>query len=200
MRSGPAPGKVFELRQDEMIIGREVSVDIVINDAEVSRKHARLVPQHGGFIIEDLGSTNGTFVNGQRLMGPHMLRSGELISIGENVSLAFEASQYDQGATMVSGSAGYTPTVQAPSPGVYQPVEPAYSGQVPPGPADDYSPPDLDFYQPDYDEEKKSSNTWLYVGIGLAVVLICICVAGVTAFDLLDLYCEAPFDQIFNCP
>ena len=91
MRSGPTPGKIFELTGNELIIGREVGNHIVINDSEVSRKHTRLVAQQGGYVIEDLGSTNGTFVNGQRLMGPHMLRHGELISIGDNESLSQHA-------------------------------------------------------------------------------------------------------------
>jgi pSer/pThr/pTyr-binding forkhead associated (FHA) protein len=90
MRSGPNPGKTFELSEGEATIGRDITNAIVINDAEVSRRHARLSPQAGGYVLEDLGSTNGTFVNGQRLMGPHLLRPGELVLLGENVSLAYE--------------------------------------------------------------------------------------------------------------
>jgi len=101
MRTGPTPGKIFELITNELYIGREVTNDITIDDAEVSRKHARLIMQAGGYLLEDLGSTNGTYVNGQRLMGPHVLRPGELVKLGENVSLAFEAG-YDPDATMVA--------------------------------------------------------------------------------------------------
>jgi S-DNA-T family DNA segregation ATPase FtsK/SpoIIIE len=57
MRSGPTPGKVFQLKNDEVFIGRDVGNDIVINDAEISRRHARLSVQAGGYILEDLGST-----------------------------------------------------------------------------------------------------------------------------------------------
>jgi hypothetical protein len=74
MRSGPEPGKAYELTNSEIYIGRDIHNDVVINDAEVSRKHARMEIQAGGYVLEDLGSTNGTFVNGQRLMGPHVLR------------------------------------------------------------------------------------------------------------------------------
>lgn len=202
MRSGPAPGTVFDLTKGDMVIGREAGCDIVINDTEASRRHARLVSQHGGYVIEDLGSTNGTFVNGQRLMGPHMLRPGELISIGENVSLAYEAPQFDQAVTMPSGAGGqYTPaTVVAPQPAdPYQAEPPVYSGQVPPGPEEPaYSPPAGDYYDPSY-VESKPVNTWLYVGIGCAVVMLCVLVIALFAFDSLNLYCEPPFEQIFNC-
>ena len=104
MHSGPNPGKIFELVQDELTIGRDIGNRIVINDPEVSRKHARLTMQSGGFVIEDLGSTNGTFVNNQRLIGPHMLRPGETIMLGEKISLEYEILGFDPNATMVSGA------------------------------------------------------------------------------------------------
>ena len=105
MHSGPNPGKIFELVQDELTIGRDIGNRIVINDPEVSRKHARLTMQSGGFVIEDLGSTNGTFVNNQRLIGPHMLRPGETIMLGEKISLEYEILGFDPNATLV-GAAG----------------------------------------------------------------------------------------------
>src|SRR3970040_517474 len=81
IKSGPTPGKTFPLEKDEMYIGRDVSTDIVINDAEVSRRHARITRQADGFMLEDLGSTNGTFVEGQRLTAPRLLRAGETIML-----------------------------------------------------------------------------------------------------------------------
>jgi pSer/pThr/pTyr-binding forkhead associated (FHA) protein len=86
-----------------MIIGRDNSADLTISDAEVSRKHARLYKQGATYMLEDLGSTNGSYVNGQRLMGPHALRNGELIMFGENVGLVYEASSFDMDATIAAG-------------------------------------------------------------------------------------------------
>ena len=63
MRTGPNPGKVFDVSKSEIYIGRDINNDIVINDPEVSRHHCRLTQGGGGYTIEDLGSTNGTFVN-----------------------------------------------------------------------------------------------------------------------------------------
>ena len=67
------------------MIGRDPSVDLVIKDADVSARHASLVPGDGGFAIEDLGSTNGTFVNGQRVAAPQELAPGDLIQLGGTV-------------------------------------------------------------------------------------------------------------------
>jgi hypothetical protein len=209
MRAGPSPGKVFELTQGEYTIGRDINNVIVINDAEVSRNHVRLLSQAGGYVIEDLGSTNGTFVNGQRLMGPHMLQHGEMISMGDNISLAYEAPQFDQGATMVSGSAvsPHTPIMHetprtmpaGPPASPYHPVQDSYIGSVPPGPAEPAYVSQQDYYTEPY-EEQRSSRTWIYVGAGCLVAILCVLVAGAIVFDFLDLYCAGPFEQFFNCP
>ena len=108
MQKGPNPGKIYELVQEEATIGRDISNRIVINDPEVSRRHARLTLQVGGYVIEDLGSTNGTFVDGQRLMGPHLLRPGQTVMFGEKITLAYEALGFDPNATLV-GVAGSPP-------------------------------------------------------------------------------------------
>jgi hypothetical protein len=199
MRSGPNPGKAYDLTKNEIFIGRDISNDVVISDAEVSRKHARVSLQAGGYVLEDLGSTNGTFVNGQRLMGPHALRPGETIMFGENVSLSFEAVA-DENATLQS-----TPPVPpAPPPPVRRPAPPpppvmplaqppAYSGQVPPGPA-------VPYYPEAEPEGNKRNRTWLWVGCGVLLVLLCIVVAAGFAFDSLNLYCTPPFNILFTCP
>jgi len=201
MRTGPTPGKIFELITNEIYIGREVTNDVVIDEAEVSRKHARLVMQAGGYLLEDLGSTNGTFVNGQRLMGPHVLRPGELVMLGETVSLAFEAG-YDPDATMVASPSqldpaafqpppkeSYVPAVQ-PQP-VPQPLpQPMYREPVPATSAQPYTSP----------EEEKSNRTWLYAGCGCLVVVLCVAVAGAFLFDYLNMYCTPPFNALFTCP
>ena len=100
VRQGPVPGKVFALVKDVMTIGRDMNNDIVINDAEVSRNHARLTSQSGGYLIEDLASTNGTFVNGQRLIGPKLLNPGDVVGLGETIVIEY-IYVADAGATVV---------------------------------------------------------------------------------------------------
>jgi predicted component of type VI protein secretion system len=220
MRTGPTPGKVFELKQDELTVGRDIGNNIVINDPEISRRHARLSTQAGNYVIEDMGSTNGTFVNGQRLIGPHVLRHGETVMFGEKVGLEFQAMQYDPNATLISGApAAPQPAPRVaetyrvamppePEPGPSPAYPPVYSGQVPPGPGEPYMPQAAESYETSYEtpvEEKPKSRTYLYVGIGCLVVLLCVCVVGIFAFDAMNLYCTGPFKSVmdalgFVCP
>lgn len=212
MRSGPNPGRTFELDKSEISIGRDIANEIVINDAEVSRKHARLVAQSGGYVLQDTGSTNGTFVNGQRLMGPHMLRPGELILLGENVSLAYEATQPDLDATIASGvpaalptrpAEPYTPLYQE-QPGQRPASPPVYSGAIPPGPEEPYAGAQS---FPVFDEERRPGRNyrnWGLAGCGCLVILSCLAVvlflvwvdAGGT-----ERWCEIFGNVIFpSCP
>jgi lysophospholipase L1-like esterase len=69
-----------------------VGNDVVINDPQVSRRHASLTWDGSHFIIQDLGSANGTFVNGVRISEPHTLKDGDLLGLGGRVELAFRAA------------------------------------------------------------------------------------------------------------
>jgi pSer/pThr/pTyr-binding forkhead associated (FHA) protein len=91
MQQGPTPGHTIELNTAEFVLGRDPGCEFVINDIEVSRRHARLIAQSGGYVIEDLGSTNGTFVEGERVRSVRPLKSGENIQLGESISLRYEA-------------------------------------------------------------------------------------------------------------
>ena len=70
----------------QVILGREHSTaDLVIEDPGVSRQHARVLPHNGGIIVEDLGSSNGTYVNGHRICGPVELGTGDEVQVGATV-------------------------------------------------------------------------------------------------------------------
>lgn len=78
-------GQVFDVT-DETKIGRASSCDIALaDDSYVSQLHARLYRREGTLFIEDLGSTNGTFLNRKKLSGPVSLRRGDRIQIGRTV-------------------------------------------------------------------------------------------------------------------
>lgn len=88
-RKSGGSGGPWDLLPREYEIGRSSSADIVIPDPSVSGHHCKLVPHGDGFAIRDLGSTNGTKVNGKAISGDHGLRGGETITLGE-VTLGYE--------------------------------------------------------------------------------------------------------------
>lgn len=66
-----------------VIIGRSPGADIVIAGAFVSARHARIAPTGTGGVLEDLGSTNGTLLNGATVVAPASIKAGDVIDIGE---------------------------------------------------------------------------------------------------------------------
>ena len=86
-----ASGQRIELRDGKSLIGRLADCMIVVSDGNTSRHHAAITRAGSGFAIADLGSTNGTFVNGERLSADHRLADGDIITVG-SVNLRFEAS------------------------------------------------------------------------------------------------------------
>ena len=64
------------------VLGRSRDADVVLEDPNVSRRHAELRPSGGSWIVRDLGSTNGVKVNGRRIQGPQSLKSGDTIELG----------------------------------------------------------------------------------------------------------------------
>jgi len=179
MRSGPTPGAAFTLEGDQLTIGRDSVNEIVINDAEISRRHARLTFQGGKYVLEDRGSTNGTFVNVHRLAGPRVLKAGEVVSLGEQIVMVFEATNFDAGATVVSPRAAAVPPVSRPvMPPPPPPVE--YVGSVPASPAPPPSGTGVTIRRP----------TPLFIFIGVGVFLfICMCVAFFWWVDANFLWC-----------
>ena len=83
MTSGPAAGTSLEVEHD-VVIGRE-GADLTLADDEVSRRHAVVRPVERGVVVEDLGSTNGTFVNGEQISTPVTLTLGSTLRLGNSV-------------------------------------------------------------------------------------------------------------------
>lgn len=91
VRKGPKVGETFLLETFSLTVGRDPVSDIVLNDPEVSRQHARFTKTDAGYNVQDLGSTNGTFVNGQRLEAePVDLQPGFTVSMGSGVTLLYD--------------------------------------------------------------------------------------------------------------
>jgi hypothetical protein len=105
VQRGPQRGQRSSVAKGSIILGRVAGSDVVISDPEVSRRHASITWERGQPVIRDLGSTNGTFVNGVRLTGPQALRDGDTIGLGK-VQLGFQCPAV----------AGAYPTVARPAP------------------------------------------------------------------------------------
>ena len=167
MRNGPNPGATYSLDAEIMTIGRDPSNAIPVNDPEISRQHARLTAQGGKIVIEDNGSTNGTLINGNRISGPHVLKSGEMISLGEDIVFLFEAIDFDPDATVISSSASRPAAAPRQKPVTPPPPPPqAYAGHVPADPAPIAPPPTS--------QTEKRIALPVILGVG-ALALICAC-------------------------
>ncbi|MCB0032686.1 MAG: FHA domain-containing protein [Anaerolineales bacterium] len=111
VRHGPNPNQEYPLVLTSNIVGREPINDVVFSDPEVSRRHARIVAQNNSYYIEDLGSTNGTFVNGRRINAITRLSNGDIIDLGESIRLTFVREDHaEMAAVPVTNT---TPTTKA---------------------------------------------------------------------------------------
>ncbi|HYF61654.1 MAG TPA: FHA domain-containing protein [Herpetosiphonaceae bacterium] len=86
-----APDALQEVRLDgaPIVIGRAETCDITLAGRLISRQHARISRAAGGYLLEDLGSRNGTQVNGRPLEGSHVLQNGDVIECGGSASIRF---------------------------------------------------------------------------------------------------------------
>jgi diguanylate cyclase (GGDEF)-like protein len=86
---GVAVGEMFRIATPRTVIGRSANAPVRIIDDDVSREHAQIVVDDGHAFVEDLGSKNGTFVNGTPVNGVQALRDGDKIAVGSSTVLKF---------------------------------------------------------------------------------------------------------------
>ena len=96
----PSEGPAFdhECLTGTVTLGRGADSDVIVNDYSVSRRHARIESEGDGWVVEDLGARNGTFLDGTRISGRHALRNGSVITMGGTVVRVheFHAGQLQQ--------------------------------------------------------------------------------------------------------
>jgi len=92
------PGQEFFLSQNQVVIGRDPSADLVISSPGVSRRHARIFFNDGHYLVEDLNSSNHSYLNGQRLDSPQALAVGDILQLGAAVKLVFAGPPADLAA------------------------------------------------------------------------------------------------------
>ncbi|RMH15153.1 MAG: FHA domain-containing protein, partial [Acidobacteria bacterium] len=89
-------GETIPITREIMIVGRSRSCDIPINDPSVSRRHARILISPAQMVVEDLGSSNGTLVNGKRIHDRQTLGHGDQLMLGDAVLVAQVTSAGDE--------------------------------------------------------------------------------------------------------
>ena len=125
VRQGPYPNEEYVLTQAVTVLGRGPNNDIVFADPEISRQHTQIIREdEGEYIIKDLGSTNGSFVNGRRVAGSAPLHHGDTINLGESIVLTF----YMPGGTFYDDDE--TPTAEV----MIQPAPPTAFSTASPAP------------------------------------------------------------------
>ena len=95
MRRGPLLNQLFRLEREIVNIGRDLANDIVIRDSQVSRYHLRLMLQGEDYHLEDLGSSNGTRVNGVQISTRTLLNDGDFIALGDSILLTYDLVYLD---------------------------------------------------------------------------------------------------------
>jgi hypothetical protein len=183
---GSDQGHTYPLQGMICTLGRASDNTIVIDSPRVSRHHAQIRLLPSGAVIEDMGSTNGTWVNQRRVRGTHQLSSGDLISLADFISFRYRiegephterfGTPDEESSTQIMGDDLPVPDDYAkahdyptPEPGVGSDdvvFTPAYEPVTPDGTEDE-----------DFAETKDRRPTWVYILIGLLVLLICACVA-----------------------
>jgi uncharacterized Zn-binding protein involved in type VI secretion len=113
-------GQVFSLTRHPVAIGRQADNTIILGDPQVSRHHAAISWQASAYLVVDLGSANGTYVNGQRIAGPTLLRHGDVLRVGGTV--------FDVQQTLTVGDTGQMPV----APPTYSNEESPSQRSVPP--------------------------------------------------------------------
>ena len=88
-REGELIGQSWPINRGEFIIGRGHDCDIILPERQVSRHHVKIIKENGRFVLHDLGSKNGTHLNGRAFTGTAVLKDGDEIQIALCVKLAF---------------------------------------------------------------------------------------------------------------
>jgi predicted component of type VI protein secretion system len=196
MRRGPFPNKQYPLTEDHTLIGRATACTIYIPDPEISRQHVRVVAQGANlYAVEDLGSTNGTFVNGRRITSLTPLNPGDTVDLGEALQFVFEP---------IVVKAATTPHFIIPGTGEYvvedAQAEAAASAAAMADPSPTPQEPERVIVH-QIEQPRSSSSKRGLIGCGVVLLIMLCCVGLVFALDAYDggrlLYC-GPLQSFWN--
>jgi FHA domain len=195
LRLVPSSGSPVEIDGDQAIVGRDPSCDVVVNDASVSRKHARVERWGGNWAVVDQRSANGTFLDGQRV-AESMVRAGQELRFGA-VAYKVEIEEAETGATVLMSiptidatqlDKRAVPTPRPPSPRPPAPPippEPVARPAVPPPAAPSLPPPVHAAPPPDVVRQGKGPWFWAALGCGGIVLLALVAVGAMVGIPFL---------------
>jgi hypothetical protein len=184
MTKGPQPEATFPLDEPTLVLGRDPRNAIVVDHPQVSRHHARITRRKDVWVLEDLESTNSTWVNGIRLVGPHVLATGDVIGLSEAVMLAFEGEKPEAPEARPEPSTRSTP--QPPSPFSQEAPAPQAALEEP----GRWGSPAAGRNRPSRLVEQAkggSDRTGLWIGVGCAILLLIAACTAVLILGYLDL-------------
>jgi hypothetical protein len=176
---GAQAGASYPLPRTPVVIGREEGVDISIRDPEMSRRHGRIRWQDGAFVVEDLGSTNGTTLNGVPISGPQQVRPGDTIGMGQTLFELRWQPQPTASPGQPRAAQPAPPPLISPQPIPPQPVPPQPGG----GPAY-YGPPPPSAMAPMAPPVQRRRSPWLLWGCGCLVILVLAVVAAILTVEI----------------
>jgi pSer/pThr/pTyr-binding forkhead associated (FHA) protein len=175
VQGGPLAGREYPLNQPALIAGRQPGLDLTLDDSQASRQHARFEVRNGQVFVTDLGSANGTRVNGQPVSGAQLLGEGDLIQIGMTQLRAagIAPAGVVSDATVVAGAGGISnaTVVAGGHPAAPQPPPPM-------GPPPAWSTPPAPIAPPPPAQRKSSNMPLLLAGVFAVLLLLCVGGAG----------------------
>ncbi len=183
--SGPNAGLTVDV-DEEVVIGRE-DTDLAIDDDEMSRRHA-VVRRHANRLqVEDLGSTNGTFVDGTRIAEPTLLGGGAEIKVGTTLLVVegvLPVSDPNADVIQPRNVTRVSPAISAAAPPSATPVT-ATATAAPPAPAAPVQPVVGEFRPPEHARRQPgvASRSWVPVALSFGTVII-VAIALVIYFSL----------------
>ncbi len=188
VQAGATAGQEFALDKDTVTIGRALDNEVILDDEQVSRHHANIRRQRDQFVLTDLASANGTFVNRVRITEPHVLRSGEIIQMGSTV-LEFR-SLAEEAATVIRPPSEETAIGRPPAPRYAPPPpQPAYAAPPPP-PAPAYVPPPAP--APTRPAKKGGLGGWCGCLIVVCIILVALVILAVAGYLFAVLFALLP--------
>ena len=105
--------RVFDLDQTSIVVGRGEDADILIDNPAMSRRHAEFRRESDGWVVQDLGSSNGTFIGEERLEGPRAVQEGTEVAFGKFSIVFGKAVGQDEAAPAAAREAVAAPSVAA---------------------------------------------------------------------------------------